>query len=114
AVNLILVMFAVGLWHGAAWTFVVWGIVHGTLLAGHALVRRLRGPRRDETSLGIFASWLLTIVAVTLAWIPFRAPDLGTVPIVFSKLAAFARAPSVATDMYGYGFYVALAVGFVA
>ena len=35
-------------------------------------------------------------------------------PIVFSKLAAFARAPSVATDMYGYGFYVALAVGFVA
>ena len=114
ALNLILVMFAVGLWHGAAWTFVVWGMVHGTLLAGHALVRRLRGPSRDVTSFGVFASWLLTIVAVTLAWIPFRAPDLHTVPIVFSKLAAFARSPSMATDMYGYGFYMALAVAFVA
>jgi alginate O-acetyltransferase complex protein AlgI len=114
AANLILVMFAVGLWHGAAWTFVVWGMVHGGMLAGHALVRRMRGPQRSATPVGMFASWLLTIVAVTLAWIPFRAPDLRTVPVVFAKLWTFALSPSAATDVYGYGFYVALAVAFIA
>ena len=41
--NLVVTMFLAGLWHGAAWTFVVWGLVHGAFLAGHAVLRRA-GP----------------------------------------------------------------------
>ena len=37
--NLAIVMLLGGLWHGAAWTFVVWGAIHGVMLAGHALLR---------------------------------------------------------------------------
>ena len=39
--NLVITMFLAGLWHGAAWTFVVWGLVHGAFLAGHAVFRRV-------------------------------------------------------------------------
>jgi alginate O-acetyltransferase complex protein AlgI len=61
-----------GLWHGAAWTFVVWGAVHGALLVAErahgkaALWRRL--PRQARVA--------VTFLLVTLAWVPFRAPDL--------------------------------------
>ena len=38
--NLVVTMFLAGLWHGAAWTFVIWGLLHGFFLAGHALLRK--------------------------------------------------------------------------
>jgi len=38
--NLVITMFLAGLWHGAAWTFVIWGLLHGLLLAAHAVLRR--------------------------------------------------------------------------
>jgi alginate O-acetyltransferase complex protein AlgI len=38
--NLVITMFLAGLWHGAAWTFVIWGLLHGLLLAGHAILRK--------------------------------------------------------------------------
>lgn len=114
AANLLIVMFAVGLWHGAAWTFVVWGMIHGGMLAIQALFQRLRGAARPATTVAGAVGWLLTFGAVTLAWIPFRAPDLKTVPAVFSKLAAFAAHPLLATDVYGYRFYVMLVLVFIA
>jgi len=60
-----------GLWHGANWTFVIWGALHGAGLSlSHLLSRRMRLPRW----LGV----LLTFHFVTLAWVFFRAPDLAT------------------------------------
>ena len=38
--NLIITMFLAGLWHGAAWTFVIWGLLHGFFLAAHAILRK--------------------------------------------------------------------------
>jgi D-alanyl-lipoteichoic acid acyltransferase DltB (MBOAT superfamily) len=70
--NLLLTMLLGGLWHGAAWGFVLWGGLHGAALTvEHAL--RGRGPR-----LPAGVAWLTTSVFVILAWIPFRAPNLDT------------------------------------
>lgn len=71
-VNLFLTMLLGGLWHGANWTFVAWGAIHGGLLVvNHAFaavqqrVRWLRLPA--PVAIG------LTFIAVVLAWVPFRA-----------------------------------------
>ncbi len=71
--NLMLTMILGGLWHGAGWTFVVWGGVHGLYLVLHHAWLALRGPGP--------ARWWgrgLTFVAVMAAWVIFRAPDLAT------------------------------------
>ena len=78
-VNLIVVMLLGGLWHGANWAFVVWGIMHGGLLAlNHAWthLRVSKLPVMDTPPVRA-ASVLLTFFAVTLAWVPFRAETLG-------------------------------------
>jgi len=69
--NLMITMVLGGLWHGAAWGFVLWGALHGAaLVAQHALGGRVRMPR--------LVAWAATFGFVCLAWIPFRAADLPT------------------------------------
>jgi alginate O-acetyltransferase complex protein AlgI len=76
AINLVIVMFLGGLWHGAAWTFVVWGLLHGFYLVIEHASRALIGERAWT---GNFAVKLLlgfvTYAAVCLAWVFFRASD---------------------------------------
>ncbi len=69
-VNLFVTMVLGGLWHGASWTFVLWGAFHGTgLSAEHALGRRVeRVPA--------WLRWFVTFNLVVFAWILFRSPDL--------------------------------------
>lgn len=67
--NLMIVMFLGGLWHGASWTFIVWGGIHGILL----IIPRLLGNRIA------MPRWLALILfqsCVFLAWLPFRAESL--------------------------------------
>jgi alginate O-acetyltransferase complex protein AlgI len=69
--NLVLTMFLGGLWHGAQWTFVVWGLYHGALLAiAHTWKRS--GPG----ALPVWPARLLTFAAVQVGWVFFRAPTL--------------------------------------
>ena len=69
-----LVMLLGGLWHGAAWTFVLWGAFHGLMLAierafgGEEATEGLPGPLRVA----------LTFVLVLFSWVFFRAADLGS------------------------------------
>jgi D-alanyl-lipoteichoic acid acyltransferase DltB (MBOAT superfamily) len=81
-VNLMLTMLIGGLWHGASWTFVLWGGVHGLLLsvnhAWHALRRRAGVPPGRTTPAGRVVARALTFVAVTSAWVLFRAPTLAS------------------------------------
>jgi alginate O-acetyltransferase complex protein AlgI len=74
--NLLLTMLIGGLWHGAGWTFVVWGGLHGVYLAAG----RLRRGRDEERPAG-FALWrrrIVTFHLVCLAWVFFRADSFGT------------------------------------
>ena len=74
--NLLLTMLIGGLWHGAAWTFVIWGGLHGLYLAAERLVREHLWPRNLRVPAVLRLSYmLLTLLLVTLAWVFFRAPD---------------------------------------
>ena len=77
--NLFLTMFLGGLWHGASWTFVVWGTIHGVGL----VLERIWMIRRERLGLGArgpagqVVGWLITFNVVCLAWIFFRAPTFA-------------------------------------
>lgn len=65
--NLLIVFVLGGLWHGAAWTFVFWGFLHGAAI----IVERIF--RLTKIKLPVFVSWLLTFTFVNAAWVFFRA-----------------------------------------
>ena len=86
--NLLIVMALGGLWHGAAWTFVLWGTYHGLLLvANHALQnsplfsRLARSPRARALAVS------LTFVLVVIGWVLFRAPNLDAAVSVYQAMA---------------------------
>jgi alginate O-acetyltransferase complex protein AlgI len=77
--NLMITMLLGGLWHGAAWTFVLWGGLHG---AGLSIERVLRGRFNTPAWL----RWLIVFHLVIGAWVLFRASDLGTAGEFYGRL----------------------------
>jgi D-alanyl-lipoteichoic acid acyltransferase DltB (MBOAT superfamily) len=86
--NLMITMLLGGLWHGAAWTFVAWGALHGVYLClNHAWANY--GPPIPQTlqrPAGVVA-FLLTFLAVVVAWVFFRADSLPSALYVLSRMA---------------------------
>jgi alginate O-acetyltransferase complex protein AlgI len=77
-VNLMLTMLLGGLWHGASWTFVAWGGLHGLYLAGERWVRAKTGVTGDPAGLfNRLALALLTYALVNVTWVFFRAESFG-------------------------------------
>ena len=87
-INLFLTMLLGGLWHGAAWTFVIWGALHGAfLIVNHfwnSLVRR--GSSAKPGHLGKLLGWLLTFVCVMVAWVVFRAESTGAAMRIYEGM----------------------------
>jgi D-alanyl-lipoteichoic acid acyltransferase DltB (MBOAT superfamily) len=78
--NLLLTMLIGGLWHGANWTFMAWGGLHGLYLIANHGFRNLRALTRMPElprPLGRFLGVTLTFFATTIAWVMFRATDFG-------------------------------------
>ena len=81
-----------GLWHGAAWTFVVWGGLHGTYLAVERWLRgRFSGWKPGPAS--IFALGVLTYFLVNITWVFFRAKDFTVASKVLTSMAGAAANP---------------------
>ena len=89
--NLLVTMLLGGLWHGAAWNFVLWGLYHGLLLAGQHL---LEGPwgkfcRRHLSGSAVLRNLAFTIVMFTLTlygWLLFRAESLAQISVMTEAL----------------------------
>jgi alginate O-acetyltransferase complex protein AlgI len=96
--NLLIVFLVSGLWHGAAWTFVIWGAIHGLYLTLGILRRSIQ---RQISWLGFIDRWrrrvprlaglldgLMVFVLVTFAWVFFRAKTLAQAEAFIGKLTA--------------------------
>jgi alginate O-acetyltransferase complex protein AlgI len=103
--NLAITMLLGGLWHGAAWTFVIWGSYHGALLGGRAWLRA-RWPAHTPRRVGV----ALTFLAVLLGWVIFRAPTAGTALMMYRAMLGLA--PGVGMGA-GLGGITAVGVGLV-
>jgi alginate O-acetyltransferase complex protein AlgI len=82
--NIFITMFLGGIWHGAGWTFVIWGALHGSyIVANHALLMRKKPTASPQTggsissALALAAKQALTLLLVMLAWVFFRAKSVG-------------------------------------
>jgi D-alanyl-lipoteichoic acid acyltransferase DltB (MBOAT superfamily) len=104
-------MFLSGLWHGAAWTFVIWGLFHGLLLLLHAqLGQRVRARLPDNAAVRL-GSWFLCFHLVVFGWILFRAKGLEQFVIVVGSIAHdLGQAPSEAQAWFllGVGGFLAM------
>jgi alginate O-acetyltransferase complex protein AlgI len=90
-VNLMTTMLLGGLWHGANWTFVVWGGLHGVFLVINHLWRGLwqkAGLRRVGPAwLGRGLAWAVTFLSVVVTWVFFRADDFGAANVMLAAMA---------------------------
>jgi alginate O-acetyltransferase complex protein AlgI len=105
--NLFITMTLGGLWHGASWAFVIWGLVHGLLLIGHRLFRdfaRMR-PWLDAGLRSVPGSALcigLTFFTVCFTWVLFRAPSLEHAGWILHRLF-LPSGGSVAAPVHPFG-----------
>ena len=107
--NLLLTMLIGGLWHGAAWTFVVWGGIHGVGLAAERWWRERPGfVRRPPTTWTTWRNRLLTFHVVCLAWIFFRADSFDT---AWQLLGGLFTGWSEPSPLVTSGILLAIAVG---
>jgi alginate O-acetyltransferase complex protein AlgI len=90
-VNLMLTMLLGGLWHGASWTFVVWGGLHGLYLAAERWLRAKTGVAGDPASAwSRLALALVTYALVNVTWVFFRAEDFPGAARILAGMAGLA------------------------
>ena len=98
--SLVAVMGVVGLWHGAGWGFVLWGVMHGTYLV---VYRAVAGDARPESrGLATRLFWrAFTLAGVAAAWVPFRATSLSQAGLMLSSMFwRFSRGLSYSVNFY--------------
>lgn len=89
--NLMLTMLLGGLWHGAGWTFILWGCLHGIYLVVNHAWRRIAGSGRSGQGragwLKRFVSTAMTFLAVVVAWVLFRAESLPAAVLMLKAMS---------------------------
>lgn len=125
--NLMITMLLGGLWHGAAWTFVVWGGLHGIYLVinhlWHGLRRRLGHDLSRSTWPGRVGGRALTFLVVVVAWVFFRAESFDAAERILAGMAGmngvwlpasyYAMLGPLAPVLEGYGWRFETADGFL-
>ena len=107
SINLLTVMLISGIWHGAGWTFIVWGVLHGIVsCVNKALCKKLK-------RLGPCFNVLITFILVTLFWVVFRAESLSTAIKVWTAIFTL---QSGISQPYTWSFFavICLLVGIIA
>lgn len=104
--NLMIVFVVSGLWHGANWTFVIWGFIHGGILVLETLFDRLSNRDTRKTArrpLSVLAGVAFTFSITCVAWVFFRANSLGDATYILTNLLTF-QGGTTAFLPYGWGW----------
>ena len=110
-VNLMLTMLLGGLWHGAAWTFVVWGALHGAYLVGQRLLGAPFGKATAWAPKWMVKVFLVALVfhLTCLAWIFFRAEGFGNAMEILGRIASLDNfSPGALKQIFELGTVLAL------
>ncbi len=110
-INLMITMLLGGLWHGASWSFMIWGGLHGAALAVDKWFSSF-GKGKEAKDSGLRRLWgiLLTFHFVCLCWIFFRAPNLDTVWLMLSQIFGHFNGSVFADFVTGYRWVLFLMV----
>lgn len=119
AVALLVTFFVSGIWHGAGWTYVVWGLMHGTYMAVSIYSRRVRKTVADRVFKGwpqVAAAWQIfaTLHLVLLSWVVFRAPSLRDAVRLMGSLGMSTDGVLDLLFLNGIYSFAVLAVGALA
>lgn len=93
-VNLFIVFFVTGLWHGASWNFIVWGLFHGMFLVFERI-----GLDKALNKLNVAVQHIYTLLVVVVGWVFFRAENLNEALIYLKKMFTISKG-SIATNEY--------------
>ena len=96
--NLLFVFALSGLWHGANWTFLLWGLYHGILVALEVLGRARIASRLPHGGFGYACSLICTFLLVTAGWVLFRASSLSDISYIVLHMLDFSRGFAALTD----------------
>ena len=83
-VNVIITFLASGLWHGANWTFVFWGLIHGSMQVFENMFTNKN--KRPISSIGKFFRWILLFILINISWIFFRAESISDAIYVIKRV----------------------------
>jgi alginate O-acetyltransferase complex protein AlgI len=108
--NILIVFLVSGLWHGANWTFVVWGFIHGicniTGIAFKKSFSSFKSGLKYLNSLGSFFSWGNTFIIVSVAWVFFRANSLGDAVYFFKNVLKIDYKHIISIPIFSYFYYI--------
>jgi len=113
-VNLMITMLLGGLWHGAGWTFIIWGGLHGFyLMVNHAWRGlKLHLGWTDGGGLNRIAAVVLTFIAVVVGWVFFRAENISSaIRLIYGMAGLNGVSQSRTQGMYSFSFAL-LCIGF--
>lgn len=98
-VNLFIVMTVSGLWHGASWTYIAWGVWHGIFM----IIDRVIRVRSTERKSPAFISWAYTMMIVLLGWVFFRSADIGQAISYLGMLVGYGTSD---TQFFAVSYYM--------
>ena len=87
--NLLITFLISGLWHGASWNFVMWGLIHGVYLIIYNVIIKFCGSPAYKTKTSKAFGILITFVAVSFAWIFFRSDNMNDAIYAIKEIFAF-------------------------
>jgi D-alanyl-lipoteichoic acid acyltransferase DltB (MBOAT superfamily) len=96
-------MFISGLWHGAGWTFALWGLFYGVLIVIYQAIG-MGGAWKPANKLTGFAAWLVMFIFIVLSFAIFRTPTLGWL------FGVFTRSPLIGSPDYQAAAFVTLSM----
>lgn len=97
--NLLIVFLATGIWHGAAWGFLVWGLWHGLFM----LIERALKGKNFKFHLPDFFKWVYTMLAVMMGWVLFKIEDLA---VAMDYFAAMFHTKVHEYNAFSVGYYI--------
>ena len=97
--NLLIVFLILGFWHGADWSFVVWGLWYAVFMCADRVYRQ----HAEKLKVPSVVLWFTTMLVVILGWVFFRSADMVQAQ---SYLAVLFGSGSVDTQFFGFGYYL--------